>query len=238
MKPYVLGLEEGQAIWMFDALDTIKADAERMGGGLALWSSSTSRAPRSRCTSTTAGTRAQRSRWRVRLHDRGRDGGGVVRIVAVCAARDSARVAVQFTQGAAPQCDCAWRLRGLLPPGGRERAGTNAVAGPQRAGCRSPVEHGGPVRHQDRGATTRGGVIPERGRATRALWWRSLTPRARSHGGVRRRYRCWAETSHTSPRRRRERAACGSARRPARPFSFHARGSCFAGRRVGARSSA
>jgi hypothetical protein len=28
MEPYVLGREEGEAIWMFDALDTIKADAE------------------------------------------------------------------------------------------------------------------------------------------------------------------------------------------------------------------
>jgi hypothetical protein len=35
MKPYVLGREEGQAIWMFDALDTIKADAERTGGGFS-----------------------------------------------------------------------------------------------------------------------------------------------------------------------------------------------------------
>jgi hypothetical protein len=33
MEPYVLGREEGEAIWMFDALDTIKADAERTGGG-------------------------------------------------------------------------------------------------------------------------------------------------------------------------------------------------------------
>jgi mannose-6-phosphate isomerase-like protein (cupin superfamily) len=36
MKPYVLGREEGEAIWMFDALDTIKADAERTGGGLSV----------------------------------------------------------------------------------------------------------------------------------------------------------------------------------------------------------
>jgi mannose-6-phosphate isomerase-like protein (cupin superfamily) len=32
----VLGHEEGEAIWMFDALDTIKADAERTGGGLTV----------------------------------------------------------------------------------------------------------------------------------------------------------------------------------------------------------
>jgi hypothetical protein len=31
MKPYVLGRGEGEAIWMFDSLDTIKADAERTG---------------------------------------------------------------------------------------------------------------------------------------------------------------------------------------------------------------
>ena len=36
MEPYVLGHEEGEAIWMFDALDTIKADAERTGGGLTV----------------------------------------------------------------------------------------------------------------------------------------------------------------------------------------------------------
>jgi quercetin dioxygenase-like cupin family protein len=36
MKPYVLEGEEGEAIWMFDALDTIKADAERTGGGLTV----------------------------------------------------------------------------------------------------------------------------------------------------------------------------------------------------------
>jgi quercetin dioxygenase-like cupin family protein len=36
MKPYVLGREEGEAIWMFDALDTIKADAERTGGGFSV----------------------------------------------------------------------------------------------------------------------------------------------------------------------------------------------------------
>jgi hypothetical protein len=28
MKPYALGAEQGEAIWMFDSLDTIKADAE------------------------------------------------------------------------------------------------------------------------------------------------------------------------------------------------------------------
>jgi hypothetical protein len=36
MKPYVLGSEAGEAIWMFDALDTIKADAERTGGGVSV----------------------------------------------------------------------------------------------------------------------------------------------------------------------------------------------------------
>ena len=32
MKPYSLGREEGEAVWMFDALDTIKADADQTGG--------------------------------------------------------------------------------------------------------------------------------------------------------------------------------------------------------------
>jgi mannose-6-phosphate isomerase-like protein (cupin superfamily) len=36
MRPYVLGREQGEAIWMFDALDTIKADAERTGGGFSV----------------------------------------------------------------------------------------------------------------------------------------------------------------------------------------------------------
>ena len=58
MKPYVLGRDAGEAIWMFDALDTIKADAERTGGGFSVVEFSTSRAPPSRCTSTTAGTPA------------------------------------------------------------------------------------------------------------------------------------------------------------------------------------
>ena len=35
MKPYWLAREEGEAIWMFDALDTIKADADQTGGGLS-----------------------------------------------------------------------------------------------------------------------------------------------------------------------------------------------------------
>jgi hypothetical protein len=48
MEPYVLGREEGEAIWMFDALDAIKAAAERTAAALALWSSSTSRASTAR----------------------------------------------------------------------------------------------------------------------------------------------------------------------------------------------
>jgi quercetin dioxygenase-like cupin family protein len=36
MKPYVLGPEEGEALWMFDSLDTIKADAEQTGGGFTV----------------------------------------------------------------------------------------------------------------------------------------------------------------------------------------------------------
>ena len=36
MKPYALGREEGEAIWMFDSLDTIKADAEQTGGGFTV----------------------------------------------------------------------------------------------------------------------------------------------------------------------------------------------------------
>jgi mannose-6-phosphate isomerase-like protein (cupin superfamily) len=35
MKPYSLARDEGDAIWMFDALDTIKADADQTGGGLS-----------------------------------------------------------------------------------------------------------------------------------------------------------------------------------------------------------
>jgi hypothetical protein len=34
MKPYALARDEGEAIWMFDALDTIKASADQTGGGL------------------------------------------------------------------------------------------------------------------------------------------------------------------------------------------------------------
>jgi hypothetical protein len=36
MKPYALGSDEGEAIWMFDSLDTIKAGAEQTGGGFAV----------------------------------------------------------------------------------------------------------------------------------------------------------------------------------------------------------
>jgi hypothetical protein len=36
MEPYVLGREEGEPIWMVDALDTIKAAAERTGGGVSV----------------------------------------------------------------------------------------------------------------------------------------------------------------------------------------------------------
>lgn len=36
MKPYSLDHEEGDAIWMFDALDTIKADADQTGGGFTV----------------------------------------------------------------------------------------------------------------------------------------------------------------------------------------------------------
>ena len=35
MKPYSLAREEGEAIWMFDALDTIKADADQTGGAFS-----------------------------------------------------------------------------------------------------------------------------------------------------------------------------------------------------------
>ena len=37
MKPYLLGPEEGESIWMFDALDTIKADADRTGGAFSVF---------------------------------------------------------------------------------------------------------------------------------------------------------------------------------------------------------
>jgi quercetin dioxygenase-like cupin family protein len=36
MKPYSLAREEGDAVWMFDALDTIKADADQTDGGFAV----------------------------------------------------------------------------------------------------------------------------------------------------------------------------------------------------------
>jgi mannose-6-phosphate isomerase-like protein (cupin superfamily) len=36
MEPYVLRRDEGPAIWMFDALDTVKADADRTGGTFSL----------------------------------------------------------------------------------------------------------------------------------------------------------------------------------------------------------
>lgn len=36
MKPYRLGSDEGDAIWMFDSLDTIKADADQTGGSFSL----------------------------------------------------------------------------------------------------------------------------------------------------------------------------------------------------------
>jgi mannose-6-phosphate isomerase-like protein (cupin superfamily) len=36
MKPYVLARDEGEAYWMFDALDTIKADSEQTRGGFAV----------------------------------------------------------------------------------------------------------------------------------------------------------------------------------------------------------
>jgi quercetin dioxygenase-like cupin family protein len=36
MKPYSLGRDEGDAIWMFDALDTIKAGARETGGAVSV----------------------------------------------------------------------------------------------------------------------------------------------------------------------------------------------------------
>jgi quercetin dioxygenase-like cupin family protein len=35
MKPYAYTRDEGEAIWMFDSLDTIKAGADQTGGGFA-----------------------------------------------------------------------------------------------------------------------------------------------------------------------------------------------------------
>src|SRR6186997_79112 len=35
IRPYWLARDEGDAIWMFDSLDTIKADADQTGGGLS-----------------------------------------------------------------------------------------------------------------------------------------------------------------------------------------------------------
>lgn len=37
MKPYLLGRDEGPAIWMFDSFDTIKADTDQTGGSFALF---------------------------------------------------------------------------------------------------------------------------------------------------------------------------------------------------------
>jgi mannose-6-phosphate isomerase-like protein (cupin superfamily) len=37
VEPYLLGPEEGESIWMFDALDTIKADADRTGGAFSVF---------------------------------------------------------------------------------------------------------------------------------------------------------------------------------------------------------
>jgi mannose-6-phosphate isomerase-like protein (cupin superfamily) len=37
MEPYVLRRDEGAAIWMFDALDTIKADSSRTGGSFTFF---------------------------------------------------------------------------------------------------------------------------------------------------------------------------------------------------------
>jgi mannose-6-phosphate isomerase-like protein (cupin superfamily) len=36
MKAYVLARDEGEAIWMFDSLDTIKADTDQTGGGFGV----------------------------------------------------------------------------------------------------------------------------------------------------------------------------------------------------------
>jgi quercetin dioxygenase-like cupin family protein len=36
IKPYLLAREEGDALWMFDSLDTIKADSEQTGGSFAV----------------------------------------------------------------------------------------------------------------------------------------------------------------------------------------------------------
>lgn len=36
MEPYALASNEGQAVWMFDALDTIKADADQTEGGFSV----------------------------------------------------------------------------------------------------------------------------------------------------------------------------------------------------------
>ncbi|MGH9182655.1 MAG: quercetin 2,3-dioxygenase [Acidimicrobiales bacterium] len=36
MKPYTLGRDQGELVWMFDGLDTIKADADQTGGGFTV----------------------------------------------------------------------------------------------------------------------------------------------------------------------------------------------------------
>jgi hypothetical protein len=155
MKPYVLGREQGEAIWMFDSLDTIKADAERTGGFSVVEFLDFEGSSVPLHVNGPLGHGLLHPRGRVPLRDRGRDGGGIVRIVGVRAAGDSARVALRFTRGAAPERDGARRLRGLLPAGGRERAGSDTVAGTERTGCRSPLEHGRTVQRQDRRATAR-----------------------------------------------------------------------------------
>ena len=52
MKPYSLGPDEGEALWMADVLDTIKASADQTGNSFALWRRSAPRAPAHRCTSS------------------------------------------------------------------------------------------------------------------------------------------------------------------------------------------
>ena len=107
MEPYVLGREEGEAIWMFDALDTIKAAAERTGGGFSVvefLDFEGSSVPLHVNDRWDTGFYILDGEYSFVIAD---ETVAVVRIVGVCATGDSARVAVRFTRGPAPERDCA-----------------------------------------------------------------------------------------------------------------------------------
>lgn len=164
MKAYVRGREEGEAVWMFDSLDTIKADAERTGGGF----------------SVVGFLDFEGSSVPLHVNDRWDTGfyilaGEYSFVIAneTVAASPGARVYVPRRIPHAWRCDSTeGRLLNVTAPGGFEGfyreagesvPGSNTIARPQRTGCRSPVEHRGTARHQHRRATAR---RVDRGEAT------------------------------------------------------------------------